>query len=150
MRSKTGAPPSRSVATGGTLAPHAEAGEAPDDDVLLGLLALLVEQLADGPAVVLVAVDVDLVEQHDVLEPLLDLALGDARADVLGLVGGLLLEDPHLGLAGLLGNLLLGDVLRARRGYVQSDVAGEGNELLVAGHEVRLAVDLHQHADPVV
>src|ERR1019366_8557652 len=36
-----------------------------------------------------------------------------------------------------------------RRGDVQRQVAGELDELLVAGDEVGLAVDLHQHADLV-
>ena len=62
---------------------------------------------------VLVGVDVRLVEQHDVAHPRLELALGDLRADVLGLVGGLLLEDAQLGVLGVLRDLVLGDVLRA-------------------------------------
>src|SRR3954462_15871594 len=60
IRRKAGA----SSATDWLLADR-EAREAPDLDVLAGLGADVVEQLADGLAVVLVAVDVRLVEQHD-------------------------------------------------------------------------------------
>src|SRR4051794_21293198 len=92
-----------------------------------------------------------LVEQHDVVHPRLELALGDLRADVLGLVGRLLLEDAQLRVLGLLRDLLLGDVQDARRrGDVHRDLAGEGLEVLVAGHEVGVAVDLDQHADLAV
>ena len=59
----------------------------------------VVPQLLDRLAVVLVGVDVLLLEQDDLLHPLAQLALDDLRADVLGLVGGLLLEDAQLGLA---------------------------------------------------
>src|ERR1019366_2495691 len=77
------------------------------------------------------------------------LALDDPLADVLRPVGGLLGGDPLLALA-VLGRdavLIRGD--RGRRGDVQRQVAGELDELLVAGDEVGLAVDLHQHADLV-
>ena len=84
-------------------------------------------------------------------EPLLDLALDDPRADVLGLVGGLLLEDAGLGVARLGRDLVLGDPARLRRGGdVQRDVLGEGDEVLVLGHEVGVAVDLDEHADLAV
>ena len=67
--------------------------------------------------------------------------------DVLGLVGRLLLEHAQLGLLGLLGDLVLGDVAHLRRGGdVQRDVAGERDEVLVAGDEVGVAVDLDEHA----
>src|ERR1044072_7203894 len=70
-----------------------EAGEAAHHDVLAGLAGELGAQLLDRLAVVLVAVDVGLLEQDRLLHPLAQLALGDLRAHVLGLVGGLLLED---------------------------------------------------------
>src|SRR5215212_9476918 len=89
-----------------------EAGEAPDDDVLAGRSREGRAQLLDRLAVVLVPVDVRLVEQDDVLHPRLELALGDLRADVLGLVGRLLLEDAQLGVLGLGRDVVLGDVLR--------------------------------------
>src|SRR4051812_36371780 len=128
-----------------------EPGEPADDDVLAGLRAELGAKLLDRLAVVLVGVDVLLVEQHDLLHPLAQLAFGDLRAHVLGLVGRLLLEDAQLGLLGLPGDLVLGDVLRGRqRGDVQRDVAGERDEVVVARDEVGVAVDLDEHADLAV
>src|SRR3954453_6655258 len=136
MRSKTG-----SRADG-------ELGEAADDDVLTGGPGQLGAQLLDRLAGVLVAVDVRLPEQDDLLEPLVELALGDSRADLLGLVGGLLLEHAQLGLPGLVGHVLLGHPLDGRHGGdVQRDVAREGLEVVVTGDEVGVAVDLDEHAD---
>src|SRR5919205_1092280 len=74
-----------------------EAREAADHDVLAGRAGEVRAQLLDRLALVLVRVDVRLVEQHDVVHPGLELALGDLGADVLGLVGGLLLEHAQLG-----------------------------------------------------
>src|SRR3954468_16609480 len=102
MRSKTG-----SDADG-------ELGEAADDDVLSRGPRQLGAQLLDRLAVVLVAVDVRLPEQDDLLEPLVELALGDLGAHVLGLVGRLLLEYAQLGLLGVVGHVLLGDPLDGR------------------------------------
>ena len=85
--------------------------------------------------------------RYDLDQPLLQLALGDLRAHVLGLVRGLLLEDPELALAVFCRDLVLGHVERAGRSHVQGDVPREVAEVVVAGHEVGLAVDLHQHAD---
>src|SRR3954451_3006224 len=121
MRRKAGLPSS----TGGLLLPHHVAREAPDHDVLARFGRGLGAQLLDGLAAVLVLVDVLLVEQDNLLHPLLDAALDDLRPDVLGLVGGLLLEDPRLRLLGLLRDLVLGDVLRGRGGDVQRHVAHE-------------------------
>src|SRR4051812_26480648 len=73
-----------------------EAGKALDDDVLAGLGREVAAQLLDGPAVVLVGVDVLLVQQDDVAVPLLQLALDDLGPDVVRLVGGQLLEDADL------------------------------------------------------
>src|SRR5690349_376116 len=86
------------------LGPDLEAGEAGDADVLAGPRRRLLAQLLDRLAVVLLAVDVLLVEQRDLLAPLRELALDDAVADVLGLalLGRLGLEDAAL------GGLLLG------------------------------------------
>src|ERR671930_780780 len=135
----------------GSLLAHGEAREPADHDVLAGLGREVRADLLDGAALVLLAVDVLLVEEHDLLEPLLELALGDLAADVLGLVGGLLLEDPQLGVLRLLGHVLLGDPLHGgRRGDVQRDILGEGDEVLVAGDEVGVAVDLDEHADLAV
>src|SRR3954451_2974177 len=129
---------------------HAEPHEAADDDVLARPGRQLGAQVLDRLAVVAVGVDVRLVEQHVLLEPLAPAALGDLRAHLLGLVGGLLLVDPQLGLLDLVGHLVLGDVLRPRRGDVRGDRAREGDEVLVAGDEVGLAVDLDDGADAVV
>src|SRR5438128_159047 len=72
-----------------------EAAEAPDHDVLAGLLRDLSAELLDCPPLVL-RVHVLLVQQDNVLESLLELALDDPAAHVLGLVGGLLLENTLL------------------------------------------------------
>src|SRR3954469_22214743 len=89
-----------------------EAGEALDDDVLAGLGRQLGAQLLDRLAAVLVLVDVLLPEQHDLLEPLVDLALGGALARVLGDVVELAGGDPQLLGARGLRDVLLGDVER--------------------------------------
>src|SRR4051795_3708491 len=86
-----------------------EAREALDDDVLAELAGQLRADLLDGLALVLVRVDVDLVHEGDLLEPLAQLALGHLGADVLRALGGLLLEDAQLGLPGLLGDVLVRD-----------------------------------------
>src|SRR3981189_527852 len=65
--------------------PDGEPGEALDHDVLARLGREVAAQLLDRLAVVLVAVDVLLVEQHDLAEPLLQLALDDLGPDVLRL-----------------------------------------------------------------
>src|SRR5918997_2606546 len=128
-----------------------EAREPPDDDVLAGLRRQVRAQLLDRLAVEPVGVDVRLLEQDGLLHPLAQLALGDLRADVLGLVGGLALEHAQLGIARLGRDLLLGDVARRRRaGDVHRDVPGERDELVVARDEVRVAVDLDEHADLAV
>src|SRR4051812_3801605 len=128
-----------------------EPGEPADDDVLAGLRAELGAKLLDRLAVVLVGVDVLLVEQHDLLHPLAQLAFGDLRAHVLGLVGRLLLEDAQLGLLGVLRDLVLGDVPGGRqRGDVQRDVASKRDEVVVARDEVGVAIDLDEHADLAV
>src|SRR3954447_7886235 len=127
-----------------------EPGEALDDDVLAGLRRELGAQLLDRLAAVLVRVDVLLLEQDDLLEPLADLALGGALARVLGDVGHLAGGDAQLLGAGVLGDLLLGDVERLGGGDVQRDVAGEGGEVLVARDEVGVAVELDEHADLAV
>src|SRR5258706_4525938 len=135
----------------GSLLADGEARESSYDDVLTGLARQVGAELLDRAAVVLLAVDVLLVEQHDLLEPLAQLALGDLAPHVLGLVGGLLLEHAQLGVLGLLGHVVLGDPLRGRRGRdVQRDVLGEGDEVLVARDEVGVAVDLDEHADLAV
>src|SRR3954451_19851435 len=127
-----------------------EPGEALDDDVLAGLRRELGAQLLDRLAAVLVRVDVLLLEQDDLLEPLVDLALGGALARVLGNVVQLARGDAQLLGTGVLGDVLLVDVQRLRGGDVQGDVAGEGHEILVARDEVGVAVDLDERADLAV
>src|SRR4051794_5690066 len=58
---------------------HGEAGEAADHDVLAGLGGEVSADLLDRLALVLVRVDVDLTQQDDLVEPLVDPALGDLR-----------------------------------------------------------------------
>src|SRR5215208_5810054 len=122
-----------------------EAREAADDDVLAGRAGERGAQLLDRLAVVLVGVDVRLLEQHDLFRPLAQLALGDLRADVLGLVGRLLLEHAQLGLLVGGRDLLLGDEADGRRGGdVHGDLARECDEVVVASDEVGVAVDFDQ------
>src|SRR3954468_361121 len=127
-----------------------EPREALDDDVLAGLRRQLGAQLLDRLAAVLVRVDVLLLEQHDLLEPLVDLARRGALARVLGDVGHLAGGDAQLLRAGVLGDLVLGDPLRVGGGDVERDVAGEGREVVVARDEVGVAVDLDERADLAV
>ena len=68
----------------------------------------------------------------------------------LALARRLLAEHPHLGLPRVVRHVLLGDVHRAGGGHVRRDLARELGELVVAGHEVRLAVHLHERADLAV
>src|SRR5919204_109480 len=140
----------RGSSTPRMLFPHAKAHEAADDHVLAGLGRKLGAQLLDRLVLVALGVDVGLVEQHMLFQPLAPATLGDPRADVLGLVCGLLLVDAQLGLPDLLGDVLLGDELGRGRRDVGGDGARKGHEVVVAGDEVGLAVDLDQRADPVV
>src|SRR5918993_196319 len=146
IRSKAGAGTGRT-----SLGPDREAREAAHDDVLAGRARELGAHLLDRLAAVAVGVDVLLLEQDDVFHPLAQLALRDLRADVLRLVGGLLLEDAQLGVLVGLRDVVLGDVPdRGRRRDVQRELAGEGDEVLIAGHEVGVAVDLDEDADLAV
>src|SRR4051794_14239165 len=136
----------------GRLLADREAGEAPDDDVLPGLGRELRAELLDGLVGVLVDVDVGLAEEHDLVEPLAHPPLDDPGHDVLGLALGqrLLGGNALLALALLGRQLVLLDDERSRGRDVQRDVAGEGHEVVGAGHEVGLAVDLDEHADLAV
>src|SRR3954467_14999398 len=132
----------RSNAAEALLLAHLVAREAADHDVLAGLRSRGRAQVLDRLPAVLVGVHVLLVQQHDLLEPLAQPALGDLRPNVLGLVRGLLLEDPQLALAVLLRHVVLGDVQRGGGRDVQGDVARELLEVVIARDEVGLAVDL--------
>src|SRR5215213_465587 len=92
--------------TGSLFSANLEPREPADHDVLTGLLRDVGAQLLDRAALVL-RIDVLLMQQHDVLEALLDLALDDLAADVLGLVGDLLLEDAPLAREELLRHVVL-------------------------------------------
>src|SRR4051812_34789304 len=131
---------------------HLEAGEAPDHDVLAGAGRELGAQLLDRLAAVLVLVDMLLLQEHGLLQPLPQASLDHLLLHLLRLtvVGGLLSQDASFGLADLLRHVLLGDVLRRHGGHVQSDVPGELLEGLGTRHEVGLAVDLDEHADLAV
>src|SRR4051794_41033738 len=133
----------------GLLLSHLEAHEATDDHVLVGGRGHLRPQLLDCLGLVLLLVDVLLVEEHDLLEPLPHPALGDLLLDLLRLAvaGRLLAEDAHLALAVLLRDVLLGHVEWCGGRHVEGDLAGEFLELVAASHEVGLAVDLHEDAD---
>src|SRR5262249_50848424 len=92
-----------------------------------------------------------LVEKNGLLEPFAQASLGNLLADVRGLaVVSLSLEDRKLALALVLRDVVLGHPSGAHRGHVDRDVAGELEEFLVAGDEVRLAVDLDESADSPV
>ena len=86
------------------------------------------------------------------LRPLGELSLDDLLDHLvrLAFLARLLLEDAPLGLALLRRDLLGGDVARRGCGDVQGDLVGERLEVLVAGDEVRLALDFDHRADPVV
>src|SRR3954447_16882884 len=128
-----------------------EPGEPPDDHVLAGLRGQVRADLLDGLAVVVIALDVGLLEQDDLLVPLAQLALGRLLARLLGNVLELLDDHALLGLLVLLGDLVDRDVLRRRRARdVQRHVLGERDEVLVGGHEVGVAVDLDEHAELAV
>src|SRR3954452_22243124 len=83
-----------------------EPSETPDADVLAVLRGEVRAQLLDGLAVVLVAVDVRLLEQDDLLVPLAQLALGRLLAGLLGHVLELLGVDAAHGVLRLLGHLV--------------------------------------------
>src|SRR6185437_3288613 len=124
-----------------------ESNEPANDHVLAGGRGELVAQLLHGLTVELGVVHL-LLEQHDRLEPGVELAGDDFLAHVLGLVGGFLLVDLGLCGAHVLGDVIAADVGDGRGGGdLQGDVARELDEVLVVGDEVGVAVDLDQHAD---
>src|SRR5581483_522388 len=87
--------------------------------------------------------------ERDVLVERLDFAVDDLLDQVGRLAAGLdlLLEDPALALDAVSGDAVLVDADRIRRGDVLGDLLGEIRELGVARDEVRLAVELHDHAE---
>ena len=126
-----------------------EAGEAAHHDVLLEHRDLLLDELAHGHLGLL---DEGLLEQAEGLVVLLELALGDLLHHRRGLALGRRLGavDLLLLLQRLRRDLLLGHVEGGGgggRGHVHGDVLHQGLEVGGAGHEVGLAVHLHEHAD---
>src|SRR6266550_3501774 len=132
---------------GSDLLADCKTGEPSDDDVLAGRRRELVAQLLDGLALELRIVHL-LLEHHHRLQPGIELAQDDALAHVLGLVGRFLLIDSGLRVAHILGHVLAADIPQAGRGRdLHRHVAREGDEVLVLGDEVGVAVDLHENPD---
>src|SRR5664280_1488756 len=147
MRLKAGAIAGQSLYPPKSLLAYGEAREPADDHILAGGRRELIAQLLDGPAIELGVVHL-LLEQHDRRQPRVQLAGHDSLAHVLRLLSGLQLVDARLRLALLRGDVLAADVLDGRRGGdLHGHLAGERHEVLVLGHEVRVAVHLDQHAD---
>src|SRR5215211_1818165 len=130
---------------------HQEAGEACDPDVLAGPRGELGAQLLDRLALVAVGAHVLLVEQRDLLPPLVELAGDDLVDDLVGLalLPRLGLEHLALRLAILRRDLLGGHVVRrrGRAGDVEGHLARELDEVVGARDEVGFALHLHEHAD---
>src|SRR3990172_3962829 len=127
-----------------------EPDEAPDLNLLTGLGADFVKVLLDRLGVVL---HVRLVEQHVVLQERLDLAFDDPGHDVVGLGGllGLRLRDALFGLQDLGRHIVAAEPPRgggARGG--QGQILDQLAEFVGVGHEIGLAIYLHQHTDRVV
>src|SRR4051794_32048424 len=98
---------------------NGEPREAADHNVLARSGGERGADLLDRAPFVLLTVDVRLLEQHDLLEPGVDLALDDVRADVVRLVGELLLGDARLALDLFRRNAALVDCDGGRSGDVQ-------------------------------
>src|SRR5829696_9735513 len=112
--------------------------EAPDHDVIAHLLVRLF--------------DVGLREEGLLGDPFTHPALDDLLRDVLGLaqLGDLLLDNLPLFLYGRGRDVLWRDAHRPHGGHVERHVAGELLEFGRARHEIRLAVDLDEDANPSV
>src|SRR5215212_4845059 len=123
--------------------------EAPDHDVLAELLDGLLQQVPDRLVGFL---DVGLRGERLLGDPLLHPALDDFLGDLLGLAHprDLLLDNLPLFLEGAGRDVLRRDAHRPHGRDMQRHVAGELLELGRARHEVRLAVDLDEHADAPV
>src|SRR5829696_3235924 len=125
--------------------PEREPDEAADLDVLADRRDLLGHELVDGPLLVTER----LLEEHDVLEPLLELALDDLLADL----GGLRRDGLIGGQLGPLGRELFrrdrihAHPARREARDLDREVPDKLLELLRPGDEVRLAIDLDEHAD---
>src|SRR5215213_6133746 len=123
--------------------------EAPDHNVLAELLDGLLQQVPDRLVGFLY---VGLRGERLLGAPLLHPALDDFLSDLLGLahLRDLLLDHLPLFLEGAGQDVLRRDAHRPHGRDMQRHVAGELLELGRARHEVRLAVDLDEHADAPV
>src|SRR3954453_15526885 len=130
---------------------HHEPGETRDAHVLARLGRDLRPQVLDRLALVAVRAHMLLLEQRDLLRPLLELALDDPLDDVVGLaiLTGLCFEDLPLGLECLRVDVVDGydQRRRWRAGDVDRDLVRELPELVATGDEVGLALHLDQDAN---
>src|SRR5882757_2092088 len=125
---------------------YLEAGEAAHGDVLAELADLLRDELRDGHGLLL---DEGLIEQADLFVELAHLAFDDLldhRRRLAG-CGGLGAIDILLALHVLGSDVLLADVAGVGGCDVHRDVLEQLLEVLGAGDEVALAIELDQHAD---
>src|ERR1700733_5486395 len=125
---------------------YLEAGEAAHGDVLAELADLLRDELRNAHGLLL---DEGLIEQADLFVELAHLAFDDLLDHGRGLAGGggLRAIDLLLALHVLGGDVLPADVARVGGGDVHRDVLEQLLEVLGAGNEIALAVELDQHAD---
>src|SRR5919106_715650 len=123
-----------------------EAGEAADEDILAESLDGLVDDIRHLPVGVL---DVGLIEEADLLIPLLELPGGDFLDDLRRLARflRLLTVNPHLPFDHLGIEPLAVDRQRRRRRDLHGQRAGEIPEVVGLGDEIGFAVHLDQHAD---
>src|SRR5215218_1103026 len=123
--------------------------EAPDHDVLADLLDRLAQEISDR---LVRLFDVGLREEGLLGDPFTHPAVDYLLRDILGLthLGDLLLDHLPLFLYGSGRDVLSRDAHRPHGGDVQRHVAGELLELGRARHEIRLAVDLDEDADPPI
>src|SRR5688572_14534113 len=130
----------------GVLLSDLEAGEAADEDVLAESLDGLVDDIRHLPVGVL---DVSLIEEANLLIPLLELPGGDLLDDLRRLARflRLLTVNPHLPFDHLGIEALSVDRQRSRRRDLHRQRAGELPESVRLGDEIGLAVHLDQHAD---
>src|SRR5215218_5843849 len=127
------------------LLPERVAGEPPHPDVLTDGRDLLGHEVTHGPLLVAER----LVEEAHVAIPLRELPREDLLPDLRGLARGRgvveqlgLLRLEHVG-----GDLVGVDVLRREAGDLHREVLDELLELVGPRDEVRLAVDLDEHAE---
>ena len=145
--SRGGVPASSPIAT-----PRSGSARSGDHHVLAGAGRQGGAHLLDRLAVVLVGVDVRLVEQDALLEPLRIRPSAIFSWTCSGLPSPAACSRKTRSSASRAssGHVVLGHVERRGGGHVRGDLARELHEVLVAGHEVGLAVDLDQRADLAV